>query len=69
MPSKVTHLRARNAALRRDRPPTDPEVIKNRQQLKAAVAEDFLRKLLSEPPALTPEQRFHLSQLLRRGRA
>jgi hypothetical protein len=24
---------------------------------------------LSEPPALTPEQRFHLSQLLRRGRA
>jgi hypothetical protein len=65
---QVAHLRALNAFRVRHQGPDHPDVFKVRQKLKHARAEEYIRKLLTEPPAFTPQQRYHLSQLLRRGR-
>lgn len=66
-----TKERARHNALRRYRGPEDPEVLTALRDLRAARAEDYVRRLVDEAPPLTDEQRDRLALLLRRrpGRA
>jgi hypothetical protein len=59
-----TTERARHAALRRYRDPDDPAVVESRQALKALQAEDYVRQLVDQAPALTDEQRRRLAAIL-----
>jgi hypothetical protein len=68
MPQKTwTHHRARvaNAVLRGDEEAADEA----RRDLKAARAEDYIRKLVDEAPPLTTDQRASLAALLGSGGA
>lgn len=59
-----THERARLSALTRHRSADDPDVADARRDLRAARAEDYIRKLVDEAPPLTAEQRARLATLL-----
>jgi hypothetical protein len=59
-----THERARVASLSRSRNPDDPELIGARRDLRAARAEDYIKKLVDAAPPLTSEQKDRLALLL-----
>jgi hypothetical protein len=60
-------IRARNKhnVLSRHRGPADPATVEARRELKATVAEDYIRELVDQAPPLTPAQRDKLASLLR----
>jgi len=60
-----TSERARVASLTRSRPADDPDLVAARLRLKAARVEDYIARVVSEAPPLTPEQRDRLASLLR----
>lgn len=60
-----TTERARVASLSRSRTADDPELLAARRSLKAARAEDYIRRLLDQAPPLTHDQRRRLATLLR----
>ena len=59
-----THERARVARLSQSLPPDAPALRDARRDLRAARAEDYIRKLVDAAPPLTPEQTARLSVLL-----
>ena len=59
-----TSARAKVAALSRARASDDPELLQARSQMRAARAEDYIHKLISEAPPLTGEQRDRLAVIL-----
>lgn len=59
-----TNDRARVAALSRSRTPDDPDLAAARRDLRAARAEDYIRKVVEAAPPLTDEQVRRLSVLL-----
>lgn len=59
-----TNERARVASLSRSRKPDDPSLLEARRNLRAARAEDYVRKLVDSAPPLTDEQRARLAALL-----
>lgn len=63
-PESVKTCRARLAALGRHRAPGDPAITEASRDLKAAVAEEFIRRLVEEAPPLTEVQRNRLASLL-----
>lgn len=67
MSSSWTHERARIASLSRSRSADDPELADARQKLKATRLEAYVRKSISEAPALTEDQRNRIAALLRTG--
>jgi hypothetical protein len=68
--SKATaHYRAKVAAFSRDRLPDDPDLVDARQNLAALKIEDHVRRVISEAPPLTDEQRERIAALLRAGGA
>lgn len=60
----VAAARARKAGLRRHRPADDPEVMAAGADLRAALAEQYITRLLDETPPLSEEDRAHLARLL-----
>ena len=58
-----TH-RARVGALSRDRSPSDPELVNARRDLAACVLEERVRRVMTDGPALTVEQRARIVALL-----
>ncbi|MCU1590248.1 MAG: hypothetical protein JWP11_1504 [Frankiales bacterium] len=62
--STWTHERARVARLSQTRRPDDPDLAEARQKLRAARAEDYIRKLVDAAPPLSAEQRSRLAVLL-----
>jgi hypothetical protein len=62
-----TSIRARNRlnALSRYRAPDDPDVAAARRDLRAARAEEYIRKIVDAAPPLTAEQRARLAAILR----
>jgi len=64
-----TQERARVASLSRSRTPDDPALITARRDLRAARAEDYIRRLVDAAPELTAEQLDKLAVLLRGGEA
>lgn len=60
-----TTERARVASLTRSRTTDDPELVRARQNLKAAKVEEYIARVVAEAPALTPEQRDRIASLLR----
>ena len=64
-----TTERARVASLCRSRTPDDPVLLDARRDLRAARAEDYIKRLVDGAPALTTEQRDRLAVLLRGGDA
>ncbi len=65
--SDWTHHRAVIAAKRRHHP--DVDLTEDRRALRAARAEDYIKKLVDEAPPLTESQRDRLALLLRGGAA
>lgn len=59
-----THERARVARLSQCLPPDAPALADARRDLRAARAEEYIRKLVDATPPLTPEQTARLSALL-----
>lgn len=68
MSNWTTH-RAKVAALSRSRSNNDPELVTARRDLKASRLEDYVSRVVSEAPPLTPEQIDRVSVLLRGGAA
>jgi hypothetical protein len=62
-----TTERARVASLSRSRTSDDPALITARRNLKAARLEDYVSRVVSEAPPLTPEQIDRVAVLLRGG--
>ncbi len=62
-----THERARVASLSRSRTPDDPELVGARRDLRAARAEDYIKRLVDAAPPLTTAQKDRLALLLRGG--
>lgn len=60
-----THERARVASLTRSRTPDDPELVDARRNMRAARAEDYIKRLVDSAPPLNDEQRDRLALLLR----
>ena len=65
--SDWTHHRAVVAAKRRHHP--DADVTEERRALRAARAEDYIKKLVDGAPPLTDAQRDRVALLLRGGAA
>ncbi len=65
----MTSARARHNSLKRYRPDDDPTVVEARRDLRAARAEDYIRKLVNESPPLTDAMRDRLALILRGGAA
>ncbi len=63
--STWTHERAKVASLSRSRTSDDPDLVAARRDLRAARAEDYIRKLVDAAPPLSDEQRDRLALLLR----
>lgn len=62
-----TKDRARVAALSRSRRADDPELLDARRSLKATRLEDYVNRVVSEAPSLSPEQLDRIAVLLRPG--
>ncbi len=60
-----TQERARVASLTRSRTADDPDLIAAKRNLCALRLEDHVRKVVSEAPPLTDEQRERIASLLR----
>jgi hypothetical protein len=69
MPETWTTARARLAHTVRYRPDDAEAIAESRRELKVARAEDYVKRLVDEAPALTAEQRDRLAVLLRGGGA
>lgn len=67
-PSKLSQ-RGRVAALTRSRPTDDPELVEAKRNLKALSLEEYVRRVVSQAPPLTDEQRDRIAALLRAGGA
>ena len=65
MDQKISRPRARVAALSRSRADDDPDLVGARRDLKAAKLEDYIRRVVSEAPPLSDDQRELLAGLLR----
>ncbi len=63
--STVFFERARVGALSRSRRDDDAELVAARQNLKALKLEEYVRRVVSEAPPLTPEQRDRIAAILR----
>lgn len=59
--------RARVASLTRSRPPSDPELIEARQDLRATRLADHVARVVAEAPPLSDEQIDRIAVLLRGG--
>ncbi len=59
-----TAERARVASLSRSRTPDDPALVEARRNLRAARAEDYIKRLVEAAPPLTDQQRSRLAVLL-----
>lgn len=57
-------LRGRVAALSQTRPADHPDLQSARAELRAAAAEDYITRLVSEAPLLTEGQRARLAAML-----
>lgn len=64
MSTTWTHARARVARLSQSYADDDPKLVDARVALRAARAEEYIRKLIEAAPPLTQEQRDRLSVLL-----
>ena len=62
-----THDWARVAALSRDRTPDDPDLLAAKRDLRASRAEEYIKRLVAEAPALSEDQRSRIAALLRNG--
>jgi hypothetical protein len=60
-----TTERARVASLCRSRTPDDPVLLGARRDLRAARAEDYIKRLVDAAPPLTPGQLDRLAVMLR----
>jgi hypothetical protein len=60
-----TQERARVASLSRSRSADDPTLVEARRDLRAARAEEYIRKLVEAAPPLSAEQRDRLAILLK----
>jgi hypothetical protein len=67
--SDWTHHRDRVAALSRDRAADDPELLDARRDLRAALLEDHIRRLVDSAPPLPTDVRDRLAVLLRPARS
>ena len=69
MPASAAYkLRAQIAAHKsHGKPDDDPAVVTARQDLKALRLEEYVRKVVSEAPPLTDEQRDRIAAILRAG--
>jgi hypothetical protein len=65
--TKSRHLRATLASHARFRPEDTETADQLRSELRAARAEDYIKRLVDEAPPLTSEQRDRLAVLLRGG--
>jgi hypothetical protein len=59
--------RARLAALTRSRAADDPQLVEARRNLRAERLAEHVRRVVSEAPPLTEEQRARIAVLLTRG--
>jgi hypothetical protein len=59
--------RARIAALTRSRAADDPQLVEARRNLRAERLAEHVRRVVSEAPPLTEEQRARIAVLLTRG--
>ena len=64
---RITRPRPSRPAFSRSRHDDDPEYITARQNLKALVLEDHVRRVVSEAPPLSDEQKERIAALLRAG--
>jgi hypothetical protein len=65
-PTSWTHHRATIGALKKHgRSDDDAAVVAARQKMRAAQAEDYIRRLVDSAPPLSEEQRDRLALLLR----
>jgi hypothetical protein len=64
MPSPVQSLKGRFAVAHRDHAPDSPEVTNLRRELAAAKIAQYVEKIVSTAPPLTPDQRSRLAALL-----
>jgi hypothetical protein len=62
--SRLLQARAREAALKRHRPPDDPAIAAAVADRRNAAAEQYIQRLLAETPPLTAEEKLHLTRLL-----
>ena len=60
-----TTERAKVASWSRNRPADDPELIEDRQNLKALKLEEYVRNVVDQAPPLTAEQADRIAALLR----
>jgi hypothetical protein len=64
-PSKrVAHLRARRAALSRDRAADDPEFVAAARDLAAEKLAEYVKRIVDEAPPLTEAQRARIAAIL-----
>lgn len=64
--ASAASARARHNVLLRYRSPDDPAVVEARRDLRAAQAEEYIKKLVDAAPPLSPQQLDKLALLLRR---
>jgi len=62
-----TRDRARVAALSRDRTPDDPDLLAAKRDLRASRAEENIKRIVAEAPALSADQRSRIAAALLRG--
>ena len=62
-----TSHRARVASLTRSRPPSDPDLINARRDLRAARLADHVARVVAEAPPLSRDQVERIAALLRGG--
>jgi hypothetical protein len=65
----IARARGRIGGLVRDRDSNDPELIDAYRDLASAKLEQYIQRVISEAPPLTPEQRDRIASLLRGGAA
>lgn len=67
MPEKLRTYSGRVNALKRHRPPDDPEIADAERDLRAASLADHIRRVVAAAPPLTPAQRERPALLLHPG--
>lgn len=69
MSTTWTKTRSEYANLAKTHDPTEPAMVEKRAELRALRLEDHVRRVISEAPPLTDEQRDRIASLLRAGGA